>query len=655
LAVTLVLVNGSPAWACSGGPDEVKPVAVGPDFGPASTGAATGLRLVGHVGIPHGNQEVNSDLWKLGDTVVVGYRCGGDGSTVIDVSDPARPRIVARTSPMPATFANDVKAIQMDTPYFSGPLFIEPHDNCATSTLPARTRLWDLSDPADPKLLGQLETVNGVHNAYPFQRDGKVYLLLALPRGDTATEGVQAGFAIADISNPRAAKVVGQYNLRADLGDVPGTDFLHDAWASADGRTAYAAWWDAGLVVLDITDVKRPRRAGRLAYYDQPEWYGPASGNTHTAVPLADGRHVVITDEDFSVGEFHFGVTAPQSEDRNYDTSLDEFLRPLIGADRVGAIEAPLGYVADGCAGRPEGLRDRVALMDRGSRCDPADLVTAAQAAGAVAVVFINPDRDGEGRLEGWRPELEIPAVQLSRTAGGRLKALVEAGTEVRVRFEGRADAWGFTRVADLGAAGGPRLVAEITTPNTYRFPPPDAGWYSVHNPMVQGDTLYLSHYADGIRQWDISDPAAPFETGFFVPPDLPDATGRPVKSHIWGVFPDGPLIYASDIAHGLWIVTPDDSITVPSPPPAPTAEPPSATPTSTPEPTQTEAPPPTWLPPPVVVSPSPTPTATDEPTSTPAPSATPEPAPTASLTPVRPDTAHLYVPLVFKPRRSVR
>lgn len=661
LAVTATAILAVPGQAHSGGRGETKPDSVGRAFIADTEGEAAGLRMVAHLPIPQGADEMTSDIWKLGSTVMTGYRCGGDGSAIIDVAEPTQPRIVARTVAMAGTFANDVKALRLDGPAWSGDLFIEPHDNCGSSTLPAKTRFWDIGQPGQPKLLAQLDTGNGVHNVYPFLRDGKAYLLMALPRGDTATTGaVKSGFAIADITDPRRPRVVGEYSLRDDLGDVPGTDFLHDAWASPDGRLVYCSWWDAGLIVLDIADVTRPKRAQRLTYYERPEWYGPAAGNTHTTVPIGDGRHVVITDEDFALGAFEFAVTAPAGEQRSYDASQDEFLRPLLGASgRGGVVEGALAYAADVCGGPIAQLRDHIALLERAPRCSAADQVAEATEAGALAVVFINPDNSGEGSLEGWQPELRIPAVQLARSAGGKLRALVQGGAVVRVRLSAQADAWGFTRIADLAAPDGPRLVANLTTPNTDRFPARDQGWYTVHNPMVLGTQLYLSHYADGVRQWDITDPTQPFETAYFVPPDLPDRGGRPLKSLIWGVFPEPDYIYASDVSHGLWILAADDLISVPTPPPAPSEDPtvaPSATPseTDTPAPsaTATEEPPPTWLPPPVLPSatftPSATATATEEPTSTPAPSATATRSPTAA----RPNGARIYLPWGAKPRR---
>jgi hypothetical protein len=247
--------------------------------------------------------------------------------------------------------------------------------------------------------------------------------------------------------------------------------------------------------------------------------------------------------------------------------------------------------------------------------------------AGARAVIVAHDSSTAALPLEGWDDDLRIPAVQIGRANGSRLRTVLQGGQTVRVTFHVTADAWGFTRLADLAAPGGGRLTGALLSPNSDRFPAPDSGWYSVHNPFVVGDTLYLSHYSDGVRVWDLADPDNPVETARFVPPDLPDRYGRPMKTLVWGVYPDGDLVYASDIAHGLWILARDETV-LPTQAASPTASP-SAN--ETPPPTATETSPPTEEP---TEAPSPTPSP-PEASPTPAETALPPPVgPTASATP---------------------
>jgi hypothetical protein len=92
-----------------------------------------------------------------------------------------------------------------------------------------------------------------------------------------------------------------------------------------------------------------------------------------------------------------------------------------------------------------------------------------------------------------------------------------------------------------------------------------------IHNPLLVGSTVYASWYSDGVRAIDVSNPRAPTEVAYFVPP----ATENPVKpaqrgtltntTQGWGVAVDEAdeadgLIYLSDMNSGLWIVKRTDT-----------------------------------------------------------------------------------------------
>jgi hypothetical protein len=115
---------------------------------------------------------------------------------------------------------------------------------------------------------------------------------------------------------------------------------------------------------------------------------------------------------------------------------------------------------------------------------------------------------------------------------------------------------WGFLRIYDLSDPTQPRQISTFATELSRQCPPPDDGWYTIHNPFVVGDTAYLSWYADGVRVLDISDPSHPRETAFFVPPDRPDEQGfLGGKASVWGVYVQDDLIFLSDINTGLYIL----------------------------------------------------------------------------------------------------
>jgi hypothetical protein len=61
--------------------------------------------------------------------------------------------------------------------------------------------------------------------------------------------------------------------------------------AIVDGDTAYAAWRDAGMVVIDVADRERP---GLVVHRN---WSPPFGGGTHNCLPLPDRELLVVLDE----------------------------------------------------------------------------------------------------------------------------------------------------------------------------------------------------------------------------------------------------------------------------------------------------------------------------------------------------------------------
>jgi hypothetical protein len=61
--------------------------------------------------------------------------------------------------------------------------------------------------------------------------------------------------------------------------------------AIIDGDTAYAAWRDAGMVVIDIADRAKPMLIVHR------NWSPPFGGGTHNCLPLPDRELLVVLDE----------------------------------------------------------------------------------------------------------------------------------------------------------------------------------------------------------------------------------------------------------------------------------------------------------------------------------------------------------------------
>ncbi|WP_394138242.1 LVIVD repeat-containing protein [Cytobacillus oceanisediminis] len=107
---------------------------------------------------------------------------------------------------------------------------------------------------------------------------------------------------------------------------------------------------------------------------------------------------------------------------------------------------------------------------------------------------------------------------------------------------------WGYVRLYDIKDKSNPVLIGDYRSFNSatqIKAGERAAGRYTVHDPKVVGNTLYLSHYSDGVRMVDITDPSTPMEIGSYVPKN----------ADIWGVFVDRNYILASDMQSGLKVV----------------------------------------------------------------------------------------------------
>ena len=97
------------------------------------------------------------------------------------------------------------------------------------------------------------------------------------------------------------------------------------------------------------------------------------------------------------------------------------------------------------------------------------------------------------------------------------------------------------TRVFDISNYNNIFKVADIIIDNI------------AHNSYVKGDKIIIAHYTEGVRIWNISNPVAPFEEGYF---DTHWQTPGGTYDGAWGVypyFPSGKFI-VSDMHNGLFV-----------------------------------------------------------------------------------------------------
>lgn len=270
---------------------------------------ARNLKLIGH-----------SDQGGRGDGVQLMVHRGfayvghmfSNGFSVIDVRDPANPKPVSYVKAPPNTwnihlqtaddlllvinaknmFASDL--FQDETAYYTGAL----GEKVGTAAKPSDDRDWtagmtvyDISVPGDSRRIGFMPVEGGgIHRIwYTGGRWAYVSALL-----DGFTDYI---FMTVDMSDPTRPVEAGRYwlpGMNKGAGETlqwPAHRRCGLHHAIVHGDVAYAAWRDAGLVMIDVADRHEPKLIVHR------NWSPPFGGGTHNCLPLPDRDLLVVLDE----------------------------------------------------------------------------------------------------------------------------------------------------------------------------------------------------------------------------------------------------------------------------------------------------------------------------------------------------------------------
>ena len=216
---------------------------------------------------------------REGDALYVGhFGPSGMGTSVLDVSDPAAPRLVRQWPAPPGTHTHKVQVAD-------GLLLVNEEQFRGGAGHRAGLAVYDLEDPFDPRPAGRLETGGlGVHRIV--WTGGRYAHASATPEGST-----DRIWLVIDLDDPSRPAEAARFELAEP--SPPGKRYAAHH-ALLDGDTAYLGYGDAGMVVLDVADLTRPRQLARL------EWDG---GDTHTCLPLPGRKLVAVTDEQVVDGD----------------------------------------------------------------------------------------------------------------------------------------------------------------------------------------------------------------------------------------------------------------------------------------------------------------------------------------------------------------
>ena len=480
---------------------------LGPGTPPASAQAvaeptvpalARNVELVGHSDL--GGRTNNAAVWGHRNFAYVGSAstrgvastCLGKGVAIVDVADPAKPALIGALAERPGTSAEDVQVLTVFSGSFTGDLLATGLQRCGPDGVGGLS-LWDVTDPRTPIELSLFDTgtgPSGVHEFSIFRRGEQTLALLAVPFSESLDPAGQGDVRIVDITDPRAPVQLADWGIvrQPGAGRLQGRGrdpliYAHGVLAGVNGQRAYVSYWDAGVVILDISDLRNPRYLGRTTYGDGDE------GNAHSVALARGGRVLVQADEDRWVT-----TEAIHVEGSSFDGPIAASFGPFRTLLPPDGLAAPAAYVGRGCPARQgrDGAaapadpyvsdpRARVAIVDRGD-CAFVDKALRAEAAGAVAVVVVN-DSSAPIGPDGDVQSVRIPVALIGAEAGARLKVELTAGPAPRLRFSTdgtRYDDWGYLRFWDVSHPASPVLLSTFATERSRtdrEHGPPDDGW----------------------------------------------------------------------------------------------------------------------------------------------------------------------------------
>lgn len=293
-----------------------------------------------------------TDVWVLDGYAYIGTfnsPCGdgtglnGSGIRIFDVSNRHKVTDTGFIPSVENSRANDVKVARMN----SGDILVHSNESCEEG--PGGFEIYNVDDPLNPQFLAHVQTddVNpflraaigfvdhGVHNLFLFKQGNRDYV-------SAVVESEFGNFQIFDITDPSNPNLIGFWGAEelrmAELGLDPSTvqllcsdplgdckdlspeflgnefdlildldewltdgfgrassRFAHDITITDDGQRVYLSNWDAGLVLLDISDVTNPT----VVSVALEPGHSDGEVNSHSAWATADGSIVVEGNEDF--------------------------------------------------------------------------------------------------------------------------------------------------------------------------------------------------------------------------------------------------------------------------------------------------------------------------------------------------------------------
>jgi hypothetical protein len=560
--------------------------------------------------------QATTDVWvheRFAYTGTFDSPCGGEegaGVWVWDVRNKNRPRFAGIIESEPGSRSNDVKVADMN----SGEILVHTNETCGPGGL-GGFEIYDIDRPRNPVHLATVRIhepnevlrtefggVNrGVHNLYLFTQGRRDYVALATH--GNAWFGSTQIFEITDPRNPRFVSAWGPELLCEEdfcsddpynetdpdvlvdtinewifgTGRTPGFGAstirsVHDITVTENGKLMYAAAWDSGLVLLDISDPANPEVVSIALDPENGSLDGEV--NSHSVWPSEDGDIVVEGEEDFAAwvtvqppGNLTFGTGTPAAPLPGTAVSTsagDDFEANQTG--NTGTVDADSVEVTSGAlAGETYPAIELAGDQPKFGDVGPVsgDIVWIGRACSATDTMPADPILNADAIADGGIAVVRRGACTFREK---NFNAAAAGADAVVISNNLRNDTpWNGIRVWDYSDPRNPVLASTFHTRcSASPTPIPECdplGTYSVHNVIVETTgrrvKAYLSWYWDGMLVLDVTDPYEPKEIAryFDNSPDFLESNGG-LPHDFWGVGKEvgKPWIYGSDRNGGLYV-----------------------------------------------------------------------------------------------------
>ncbi|GAA2393838.1 hypothetical protein GCM10010404_59010 [Nonomuraea africana] len=250
--------------------------------------------------------------------------CGAGGFYTVDISDPKQPKELSFTAFPAGSYPGEgMQVITIDTASFKGDILVTNNEIC--SDAPEAVGGMSIYSVTDPKNIvplavgkgdfndGTQTVANQEHSVFAWQAGERAFAMMS----DDEEQSV-GDVDIMEITDPANPTLIAETSIAdwptAEVGANGQTVFLHDMQIKKvrDQWLGLLSYWDAGWVILNLTDPAKPVFLADSKYPDPDKLLGftPPEGNGHQAEWTRDNKFIVGTDEDFSPSRTSFQVTS---------------------------------------------------------------------------------------------------------------------------------------------------------------------------------------------------------------------------------------------------------------------------------------------------------------------------------------------------------